>query len=72
MEKLSWQVSPAIVDHYEVVNTTSPILESKIGRVDFRFITLDQANQIYAAGTRYLHKIKSKKSQSSDKESPSL
>jgi len=72
MAKLNWQVSPAIVDHYEVVNTTSPILESKIGRVDFRYITLDKANALYTAGTRYLQKIKGKKALSSDKESPSL
>lgn len=71
MAKLNWQVSPAIVDHYEVVNTHLPILESKIGKVDFRRITLDQANELYIAGTRYLQK-KSKKAQSSDKESPSL
>ena len=72
MAKLNWQVSPAIVGHYEVVNTILPILESKIGRVDFRYISLEKANELYAAGTRYLQKIKPKKVQILDKESPSL
>ncbi|WP_312331918.1 hypothetical protein [Sphingobacterium sp.] len=72
MAKLNWQVSPAIVDHYEVVNTSSPILESKIGRVDFRYISLEKANELFTAGTRYLQKIKPKKVHSSDKVSPSL
>lgn len=72
MAKLNWQVSPAIVDHYEVVNTNSPILESKIGRVDFRYISLEKANELFTAGTRYLQKIKPKKVQNSNKVSPSL
>ncbi|MGJ1295539.1 hypothetical protein ACR777_15135 [Sphingobacterium spiritivorum] len=57
MKKLDWQVSPAIAGHYEVVNTTFPILESRIGRIDFRVITLDQANRIHELGSRYLKKI---------------
>lgn len=60
MAKLGWVVSPAIAGHYEVINTTSPILHSKIGDVDFRKITLAQADQIFAKGTMYLKKVKRK------------
>ena len=49
-------ISKAIADHYEVINTHLPILESKIGRVDLRTISLVQADEIYNLGTRYLKK----------------
>lgn len=70
MAKLNWALSPDIVDHYEVVNTISPILESKIGRIDFRHISLAQADEIFSRGTSYLKKIK-KKSDTDTKKSPS-
>lgn len=61
MAKRDWTVSPAIADHYKVVNTDSPILHSKIGDVDLRKITLEQADRIFKNGTRYLEKIKTKR-----------
>jgi len=61
MAKLDWVVSPAIAGHYKVVNTTSPILHSKIGDVDLRKISLDQANEIYSKGTMYLEKVRLKR-----------
>lgn len=60
MAKLTWALSSDIVDHYEVVNTSSPILESKIGRVDFRTMSLAVADDIFSKGTDYLKKIKKK------------
>lgn len=56
MSKLDWVASSAIAGHYEVINTHLPILESKIGRVDLRTISLEQADKIYTLGTRYLKK----------------
>jgi len=61
MAKRNWTVSPAIADHYKVVNTDSPLLHSKIGDVDLRKITLEQADKMYGKGTRYLEKIKVKR-----------
>lgn len=68
MARLPWVLSPLIAEHYEVINTHLPILESKIGRVDLRSITLDQADRIHALGTRYLKKKPIKKA--SKKETP--
>lgn len=59
--KLTWSVSPAIVEHFEVVNTHLPILESKIGRVDLRTLSLEKAEEIHKLGTRYLKKKAPKK-----------
>ncbi|HWK58728.1 MAG TPA: hypothetical protein VNQ80_15400 [Parapedobacter sp.] len=53
---------------YEVVNTTSPILESRIGRIDFRRLTKEKAEALIKAGTRYLRKIEKKPSTAKDKE----
>lgn len=60
-DNMNWQISKQIADHYEVINTHLPILESKIGRVDLRTITLDQADKIFSLGTRYLKKKPKKK-----------
>lgn len=56
--KPKWTVSPAIAGHYKVVNTNSPILHSKIGDIDFRKISLEDANRLFSKGTRYLEKVK--------------
>jgi len=61
MAKRNWTVSPAIADHYKVVHTDLPILHSKIGDIDFRNITLEKADKLFASGTRYLEKIKPKR-----------
>lgn len=60
MAKLDWVVSPAIAGYYDVVNTTSPLLHAKIGDIDFRKITLAQADLMYSQGTGYLKKVISK------------
>lgn len=57
-----------IAGSYEVVNTTSPILESRIGRIDFRTITKEKAEALIKAGTRYLRKIEKKTSTAKEKE----
>jgi hypothetical protein len=38
--------------------TTSPVLHSRIGDVDFRTMTLQQAGELIKSGTRYLKKVK--------------
>lgn len=42
---------------YEVVNTHLPILESRIGRIDFRRLTKEQAEKLIKLDTRYLVRI---------------
>jgi hypothetical protein len=54
MEKLSFSLPAEVAEKYEVVNTTSPVLESRIGKIDFRTISIAQAEKLVAAGTRYL------------------
>lgn len=61
MNKLEFELSPAIAGKFEVINTTSPILESRIGRVDFRTITLEKAEELVKAGTRCLKAVKGEK-----------
>lgn len=61
----NWELSPAIVGLFEVVNTDLPCLESYIGRVDFRTITLEQAERLHSKGSRYLKKVTKK-----DKKTP--
>lgn len=57
MEKLTFAPSPHIEGKFKVVKTTFPILHSKIGRLDFRDITLEQAEALVAAGTIYLVRV---------------
>lgn len=61
MGKLDFEVSKAIDGKFEVINTTSPLLHSRIGDVDFRRITLEQAEALVKSGTRYLKAAKTKK-----------
>ncbi|WP_353183568.1 hypothetical protein [Parapedobacter lycopersici] len=56
----SFTLSPDIADEYEVINTHLPILESKIGRVDFRTITKAKAEELIKSGTMYLRKKETK------------
>lgn len=60
MPKLKFEVSKAIEGKFEVVNTSLPCLESRIGLIDFRRITLDQAERLHTKGTRYLKKVEPK------------
>lgn len=57
MSKRNWLESPEISGHFKVVNTDLPILHSKIGDIDFRKITLDQAQRLFDSGSRYIEKI---------------
>jgi len=60
MAKQNFKISKAIEGKYEVVNTSYPCLESRIGFIDFRYITLDQAERLMKAGTKYLKKVRPK------------
>ncbi|WP_285055148.1 hypothetical protein [Pedobacter ginsengisoli] len=55
--KPKFELSPELVGKFKVVNTDSPLLHSKIGDLDFRKATLEQAEALFNAGTRYLVKI---------------
>jgi hypothetical protein len=59
--KANFQLSPELVGKFKVVNTTLPALHSRIGYVDFRTMTLDQAEALVKAGTRYLRAVPVKK-----------
>ncbi len=61
MNKLSFIPSPAIEGKFRVINTHMPKLHSRIGEIDFRVITLEQAEKLVKAGTRYLEAIPAKK-----------
>ena len=53
----TFKLSPELVGKFEVVNTDSPLLCSRIGDVDFRYMTEAQAEQLIKAGTMYLVKL---------------
>jgi len=55
--KKQFTLSPALEGKFEVINTTSPVLHSRIGDVDFRTMTVDQAEQLVKAGTDYLRAV---------------
>lgn len=61
MAKLKFEVSKEIQGKYEVINTHLPRLESRIGLIDFRTITLAQAEKLVKSGTRYLRKVEKPK-----------
>lgn len=67
MAKRNWVESPEISGLYRIINTDLPILHSRIGDIDFRKITLEQAEKLIESGTRYLEKVKVK---GSKKEAP--
>jgi hypothetical protein len=58
--KLNFTPSTTIQGKFEVINTSDPILHSRIGVIDFRLISEAQAEQLVKAGTRYLKKLKVK------------
>lgn len=58
MNKLDFKLSPDLEGKYEVINTLSPILHSRIGDMDFRTMTEAQAEQLIKVGTNYLKKTK--------------
>jgi len=60
MGEIKYKLPAELASDYEVVNTTSPILESRIGRIDFRRLTKDQAEELIAKGSRYLRKVEKK------------
>jgi hypothetical protein len=57
-----FKLSPELEGKFEVVNTTLSALHSRIGYVDFRTMTLEQAEAMVEAGTDYLIRVPSKKS----------
>lgn len=67
MKKREWKESPEITGHFKIVNTDFYFLHSKIGDIDFRKITLDQAKKLFESGSPYIEKIeKIKKNKSSE------
>jgi hypothetical protein len=50
-------LNPELKGKYKVVNTDLPVLHSRIGKIDFRTITEEEAEQLIAAGTSYLIKL---------------
>jgi hypothetical protein len=60
--KLDFKLSPELEGVFKVVNTTCSALHSRIGYVDFRTMTLEQAEALEEAGTDYLVRIKAKNS----------
>jgi hypothetical protein len=59
--KLDFILSPDLQGKFEVVNTTLPALHSSIGYVDFRTMTLDEADRLVKAGTIFLKAVKKRK-----------
>jgi hypothetical protein len=58
MDKLPFKLSPAIEGKFTVVNTHLPTLHSRIGLIDFRTITLNQAEELEKLNCRYLKRVK--------------
>ncbi len=58
MAKLPFKISSEIEGKFEVINTTSAILHSRIGDIDFRKITLVQAEELFKMGSRYIKRVK--------------
>ncbi len=58
-----FKISPELEGKFVVINTTSPVLHSRIGDVDFRTMTLAQAEELIKSGTRYLKRVKEKNKQ---------
>ena len=54
MPELDFKLPAEVAAKYQVVNTTFPTLHSRIGDIDFRTITLEQAQALVKAGTSYL------------------
>ncbi|MNK47619.1 hypothetical protein D3C87_664310 [compost metagenome] len=61
MDKLTFTPSEAIKGKFKVVNTIFPIFHSRIGQIDFRTITEEEAEKLVAAGTIYLERVKTTK-----------
>lgn len=61
MGKLNFELPPEVADKYEVINTVSPILHSRIGDIDFRRISLDQAEALVKSGSKYFRAKKQPK-----------
>jgi hypothetical protein len=51
---LTFKLSPEIEGKFEVVHTNCPVMHSRIGYVDFRRITLAQAEELVKAGSEFL------------------
>lgn len=58
MAKLKFKLSSELEGKFKVIGTESPILHSRIGEVDFRYMSEAQAERLIKAGTSYLVKVK--------------
>ncbi len=63
--KSTFKLSPELEGKYEVINTTLTALHSRIGYVDFRIMTVAQAEEMIKAGTDFLRAVPVKKSKTS-------
>ena len=70
MSKLSFTPSPLIEGKFRIVNTHMPVLHSKIGMVDFRTITEEQAEALVAYKCYYIERITEAKALKKDKNDP--
>jgi hypothetical protein len=59
--KLPFKLSQELEGKFKVVGTTLPILHSRIGEIDLRSATLDQAEALIKAGTDFLIRVPVKK-----------
>lgn len=61
VNKLRFTPSAEITGVFDIINTVTPLLiHTKIGDVDLRSITLEQAHKLYASGSDYLQPVKPK------------
>lgn len=57
-EKKEVVLLPECQGKYKVIGTTCPTLYSTIGFIDFRTMTVDQAEALIESGSSYLERIK--------------
>ncbi|MDX3913780.1 MAG: hypothetical protein QHC79_09590 [Pseudosphingobacterium sp.] len=70
MSKLSYTVSKAIEGKFEIINTHLPsIIHPKLGAIDFRTITEEQAQKLVDAGSMYIQKVEKAEKKPSKSES---
>lgn len=72
MKKRDWKESPEISGRFKIVNTDLYFLHSRIGNIDFRKITLDQAQKLFDNGSPYIEKIEPVKQSKVDRKEKEL
>ena len=59
--KLKFTPSAELEGVFEIINTVTPhLIHTKIGDVDLRSITKEEAHKLYASGSDYLQPVKVK------------